>query len=202
MAIDALGGPISSDVHRLHHDLESLLYVIIWVCTIQSGPAGAKRQFEYAKTELYGWNAGDGVQITMRNIWDAKSNVMTNRQFFERLVLSNFDDYFAPMASFVEQLREIIFPSGSLTSPKFLPPSEREASDVVSEYLAVLTAAHTHIKSLPGMSLKTLPDAPPDSVPNTSSNDSVDDDDTELVPRRPMDLQWVRLESGDILDDA
>ncbi len=129
----------------------------------------------------------------MRNIWDAKFNVMKDKNLFEQLVLSNFDKYFTPLTAFVKQLRQILFPSPNC--PFTLPPSEREAGDVLSEYFAVLTAVSSHLQTHPDASLKPLTGAPPDSEQD-ASNDT--EDDTDLEPRRPMDMQWVHLQKEDL----
>ncbi len=48
----------STTVHSYYHDLESLFYVLIWVCTMYSGPRGALRDktFDYKKSVLSVWN--------------------------------------------------------------------------------------------------------------------------------------------------
>lgn len=185
MAIELIGGPIKSDTHFIYHDLESLIYVIIWVCTVQSGPNGAKRSFKYEETELFVWNGGDGVKKTMRNIWDAKSNIMTNKDHFEKLILAKFDRYFEPMKDCVAQLRSILFSSGAGT----LPLSAREPCSLISEFLAVFAAASDRMKLLVGVH----------SDDGRPSNDSTPDiaDIADMIPRRPMDMQWVRLEPRD-----
>ncbi len=109
MAIDSLS-PLPVKVpHAVHHDLEALLYVMIWTCSTQSGPNNRKRQFNYRASEIYMWNAGDGMKKSSRSIWDAKGNVMKDRSNFINLILVNIDNYFAPLKEYLLRLRDIIF---------------------------------------------------------------------------------------------
>ncbi len=58
MAIEILEGEGKTTVHSYYHDLESLFYILIWVCTMYSGPNGAVRDktFNYKESVLSVWN--------------------------------------------------------------------------------------------------------------------------------------------------
>lgn len=113
MAIDSLD-PVKKTSHRLHHDLESLLYVIIWICTVQSGPNNRRRSksaYSYDKTELFTWNAGKGAATAIRTVYDTKSVVMTNEGNFESLIIMKMDVYFDALKDCIREMRKILFPA-------------------------------------------------------------------------------------------
>ncbi len=113
MAIDILEGE-KNTVHNYHHDLESLFYVLIWVCTMYSGPNGAVRDkmFNYKESVLSVWNGemiGKGRHFPLV-AW-SKRAVMMNPLPFNNQILTNFSPYFDPIKEDIEKLRNVLFPT-------------------------------------------------------------------------------------------
>lgn len=110
MAIEVLEG---EKPHTFYHDLESLFYVLIWVCTMYSGPGGALRDktFAYKKSVLSVWNG----EMTATGghfpfvAW-SKRAVMMHPEPFKREILNNFAPYFEPIKEDIEKLRNVLFP--------------------------------------------------------------------------------------------
>lgn len=91
MAIEVLDGRTP---HTWRHDLESFLYVLIWICTTQDG------QLQLSKN----WSAGKAQ--------DTKYRQMTDMAMFEEL-LSNFAPNLCEqvdMPGVVKQMKEVLFP--------------------------------------------------------------------------------------------
>lgn len=62
--------------HALRHDLESIFYVLVWLCHTQSGPNGAIRSFNYTGSEIYRWNTCEGDRSSPRSISETKAYVL------------------------------------------------------------------------------------------------------------------------------
>ncbi len=93
--------------HAFYHDLESLVYVLCWICTTQGGPSNTLRCFDYSKSEIRNWN-GEG-EDTMRTVGNSKFSVMTDEDEFKDRVASKFDPYFTPIIPCILRLRELLF---------------------------------------------------------------------------------------------
>ncbi len=66
MAIDALLHAGTKFSHDYHHDLESLFYVICWICTMYSGPNGKMRkesEYKSSHRAFFGKNAGAEIGL-------------------------------------------------------------------------------------------------------------------------------------------
>lgn len=107
MAIEVLKGFAA---HAYYHDLESLFYVLCWICTTQGGPSNTKRCFDYASSQLRRWNGEDhDSNASMESVGDAKLGAVLSELAFEEAVSSKFDDYFTPIIPCVLELRELLF---------------------------------------------------------------------------------------------
>lgn len=110
MAIEILEG---GKGHNYYHDLESLFYVLIWVCTMYSGPCGALRDktFTYKKSVLSVWNGEmTGASGHFPFVAWSKRAVMMHPATFNEEILKNFAPYFEPIKEDVKKLREALFP--------------------------------------------------------------------------------------------
>lgn len=108
MAIDVLV-PADNMVHAYHHDLESLFYVLCWICSIQGGPANLQRAFDYKESEIRRWNAFDDSKTSMKSVKDSKLAIMPNKKLFEERITKNFAEYFKPVVPCIEKLRKMLF---------------------------------------------------------------------------------------------
>lgn len=113
MAVEILEG-LPSTVHGYQHDLESLFYVLIWICTMQNGPCGELRDigtFQYRRSVLSVWNGGlHSATIPFQMVAWAKRGVMGDPVKFKSDVLDNFASYFEPIKGCMENIPRILFP--------------------------------------------------------------------------------------------
>lgn len=112
MAINRLN-PKSSSPHRYSHDLESIFYVLCWLCTIYEGPLNQKRAFSkngiyYHDTSVALWNGDTTKEISMQMIYLSKKLFAIGRKDFEEL-LEQFADYFKDIMGCFWRLRQLLF---------------------------------------------------------------------------------------------
>ncbi|KZT29134.1 hypothetical protein NEOLEDRAFT_1086095 [Neolentinus lepideus HHB14362 ss-1] len=119
MACDLLSanGPVR---HQPHWDLESFLYVLIWICMVYSGPNNKRRNFDLGKSRLAGWTGGSFSVISER-----KSGTMG--RLFEKL-LGGFPSYFADLKDCVYKWRDLHF---DLSHPRRGAPSHDEVLEIL-----------------------------------------------------------------------
>lgn len=108
MAIEVLE-PEENFVHAYYHDLESLFYVLCWICSVQGGPANTRRNFDYMESEIRRWTAFDDSETSLCSAMYAKMAIMPSKKRFEREVSKRFDDYFKPIIPCIEKLRNLLF---------------------------------------------------------------------------------------------
>ncbi|KIJ16549.1 hypothetical protein PAXINDRAFT_155187 [Paxillus involutus ATCC 200175] len=84
MLINILHGYKTPHVHTPADDLESLIYVLVWVCVLYAGPSGQlHRDKELTETALKHWvmvnNESDAMALAMEKIGQAtEPNIVTN----------------------------------------------------------------------------------------------------------------------------
>ncbi|KAJ6511327.1 hypothetical protein C8R47DRAFT_730792 [Mycena vitilis] len=94
MAIDILLKGEELPEHEPRHDLESLLYVLIWVCVHYAGPCDVARQnFDIYESPLSDWVSG----ATHKAIGKMKRSTMMDDDLWEGEVLETFAPYFEPL---------------------------------------------------------------------------------------------------------
>jgi hypothetical protein len=105
MAIQILvGGKQKLPTHEPRHDLESLLYVLIWVCIHYIGPKDAQRQtFNIHDSPLRHWVNGEDYSTIGR----AKGYTVQNDETWESDVLDTFAPYFAPLKTCASAWRQL-----------------------------------------------------------------------------------------------
>ncbi len=111
MAMDLLTASDGDTMsHGFYHDLESLFYVLCWICTTQGGPSNAVRWFDYAGSEICRWNGGEGDNPdSMRFVGETKYAVMTKEDSFKAKLTNTFDAYFKPIVPCILSLRRLLF---------------------------------------------------------------------------------------------
>ncbi|KZT22806.1 hypothetical protein NEOLEDRAFT_1031523, partial [Neolentinus lepideus HHB14362 ss-1] len=104
MAVDLL-----SAWGKVHHkpewDLESLLYVLIWICIFNLGPNNSKKKLQPEETPLKGWFIGE-----MEIIADTKRGRMVGEDSWEKLLMW-FSPYFEELKPCISEWRELFFVS-------------------------------------------------------------------------------------------
>ncbi|TFK53542.1 hypothetical protein OE88DRAFT_1255659 [Heliocybe sulcata] len=96
--------------HDPQWDLESFLYILIWICVLYSAPENRRRKVDFGDTLMAAWTAGNFFTIG-----SYKSYHMYSPAGFQR-ILNDFDPYFEDLKSCVFKWRNLYFPirSGSM----------------------------------------------------------------------------------------
>lgn len=113
MAIDRLRA-VPKFLHSYFHDLESLFYVLCWICTLYAGPCDKKRTFfkvtfPYRGTTIAVWNGDISGQNTMVAICNSKIAFALDDGL--ESTIKQFSEYFRPIEECLELLRELLFVS-------------------------------------------------------------------------------------------
>ncbi|KAJ7135411.1 hypothetical protein C8R43DRAFT_1132628 [Mycena crocata] len=112
MAIEVLVDGGALEAHEPRHDLESLLYVLIWICLHYAGPryveghvehAVERQNFDIYSSPLRNWVSGDSYE----NIGMAKSFAMDKTKYWESKVLSSMAPYFEPLKPCISAWRQL-----------------------------------------------------------------------------------------------
>jgi hypothetical protein len=122
-------------IHQPHHDLESILYVILYICTYFKGPGVMRTATDFPELRsvpLERCFRNDGI----RDIGRCKIALMST---FKTSILPKFTPYWADFTPFVQRLIETCFPSmpdfsNGLTHDSMLIIL-REAYDTIEESL-------------------------------------------------------------------
>ena len=105
MAIDLLQeytSPSSNFTHNFTHDLESVIYVLVWVCVLYQGPNEIRNDRSIEQTCLKQW-ASAKTTNDIQALCDQKLGQLASRS-----VLSDFTPYFAPLKPTVTRLYKLI----------------------------------------------------------------------------------------------
>ena len=134
MAIEALlAGKNDDFAHLPHHDLESILYVILFICTFTLGPSLPRPDHMTPDTlSMKAWFTTDGIKV----IGCCKVADMCQP---ERTILPGFTEYWRDFAPFALDLLHLCFPYNPARPNKLTH----------SEMLAILNKASAAVKELP-----------------------------------------------------
>ena len=186
MAIELLDTSVKV-IHKYYHDLESVFYVLCYICCTSAGPHGARRKdFKVSKSPLQHWfppKAGDrGMQGTSYN----KFGMVKGEDEFRDNILRSLAPYFNQEAIHIclDRLRELLFPIPLKQDVRAmyiflkgevpllsLPRHEREPKDFCGEFRRILRTAYDAVIE-PGAE-------PPVVVPpghNVSNSDTAEDE--------------------------
>ncbi|KAJ7120471.1 hypothetical protein C8R43DRAFT_82309 [Mycena crocata] len=91
--------------HEPKHDLESFLYVFIWICWHYAGPCNTERSnFDIHATEsLMSWVTG-----SYETIGRYKRDLMEHVEDWERIILHHFAPYFEPLKPCLTAWRQLL----------------------------------------------------------------------------------------------
>ncbi|KAJ6449718.1 hypothetical protein C8R47DRAFT_1230544 [Mycena vitilis] len=104
MAIDVLAANGDLVEHEARHDLESLLYVLLWVCIHYAGPCNVERQnFDIHNSYLKAWVRGESYDTI--GVW--KFGIMGHLPFWRNYMLDNFAPYFEPLKPCASAWRQL-----------------------------------------------------------------------------------------------
>ncbi|KLO05872.1 hypothetical protein SCHPADRAFT_946555 [Schizopora paradoxa] len=206
MAVDLLEHFDGTYAHDYQHDLESLFYVICWICTVHSGPNGKCRSVEeIVKSNIYSWNVHDFSEKNLKQIARTKSALTKIKETFRTSIEEDFHPYFAPIFDCLCDMRDCLFPTKMdeddheiviLAANKLkerkdaegirkfrkkhlkLPHAERDSNVVFDELFAVIDDARETLSEEHRLK-KVYPPPPEKDVPPKEKHEEDDDDDDD-----------------------
>ncbi|KAH8113475.1 hypothetical protein DFH11DRAFT_1598800 [Phellopilus nigrolimitatus] len=113
MALDLLvcgkdGNP--EVAHAYYHDLESIFFVLCWICTILQGPNYEKRKdFDFGQATISGWVGPDPENPNYRRLRRYKETSVVEQDTFEKEVLGQFAPYFDDLHPCLSAMRLVLF---------------------------------------------------------------------------------------------
>jgi hypothetical protein len=113
MAIEALLGTNTTFIHKPQHDLESILYIILYMCTFVWGPGLPLYKLDIPPASpLRTWFNNDRItEIGLRKL--------IHLQCYDIAILPNFTPYWRDFAPFVKHLILACFPVDARLPSKF-----------------------------------------------------------------------------------
>lgn len=93
--------PTNNFVHTVSHDLESLIYVLVWMCVLYQAPNDVREDKTIEQTCLKPWVEAKTMH-EIRLLHDQKLG-----QLLEDSVQEDFTPYFQPMAPFIFELYDL-----------------------------------------------------------------------------------------------
>jgi hypothetical protein len=102
MGIECLLGDKSTFTHKPHHDLESILYVILFICTFTKGPDLMRTEFAATNIPFHDWS----TTKDLRELGHLKIYHMTS---VESSIISKFTPYWDDFVPFVRDLIKTCF---------------------------------------------------------------------------------------------
>ncbi|KAK7013930.1 hypothetical protein R3P38DRAFT_3322448 [Favolaschia claudopus] len=117
MATQVLKQGPSLAQHQPHHDLESLFYVLIWICVHYVSPDNAERQnFDVRDTDLRLWISGESYEA----IGATKLATIEDETWWPQKVLFWFAPYFEPLKPCINEWRQLVLDPNKLTHENVL----------------------------------------------------------------------------------
>jgi hypothetical protein len=108
MAIKVLD---ATETHAPEHDLESIFYVLVWICSYYSGPSQKQPAFILESLAIRDWA---DKSKTLLQIADIKHGHVADEDYFKKRVVRFFPPYFRPLEECAIQLRGLLFPNTNL----------------------------------------------------------------------------------------
>jgi serine/threonine protein kinase len=84
-------------------DLESMFWLLFWICVHYSGPRGS----QVGSTEYEEWNF-----LSPGKLAGGKTGAVGKEQDFLDRIKAHFTDYYAPLIPWINRLRREVFPNG------------------------------------------------------------------------------------------
>ena len=85
--------------HSASDDIESLMYVLIWMCVLYAGPGTPRKDKHISKTVLKTW-----VSVTNKTDVSALAGFKTGLKYEPSIITDNFTLFFQPLSSIVGKL--------------------------------------------------------------------------------------------------
>jgi serine/threonine protein kinase len=135
--------------HELRHDLESILYVILWICTSMDGPMMERRVVDprFMDLPLHMWFDKDA---DIQNLGYLKLGHVVDS---ERAILSNFPPFWSSFKPFVRKLLEAFFPIHPIAGSNITPEKMIDILENAAQHVDVGDDSSDNVKTLePGSS--------------------------------------------------
>lgn len=128
----------SSIPHRVAHDLESLLYVLVFICTHLRGPGN-----DVGDPPIYGGKKDSKHESGIREWMQIRDPKMLGYVKFKH-ILVDFQDrivgqispYFKPLSHHISNFQQVLFPTG-LSAGKEAEKSAATCLDVINVFKSV-----------------------------------------------------------------
>ncbi|KAL5498631.1 hypothetical protein ACEPAH_1986 [Sanghuangporus vaninii] len=135
--------------YKFYFDLESLFYVLVWICLTEDGPRSKdchpESKFKFAGSVLDGWDASNNM-TSGSAYWLSrrKFSTMYYCKYFQEDILDLLPGYFKPIEVLLRELREILFQyylDYDGTAPEDRKPihDRKDIDSVFRKYIDALT---------------------------------------------------------------
>jgi hypothetical protein len=142
MAIEALLGFSPNFIHKPHHDLESMLYVILYVCTVVRGPGLLLNESDTSTMSLpiRTWFSNNEIR-------EVGYRKLAHLECYDHSILANLAPYWHDFTPFVKDLIVSFFP----VKPSL--PNEMQ----YERMLQILEKAHDTVEEPLGLTYQVSP---------------------------------------------
>jgi hypothetical protein len=136
--------------HAAHHDLESLFFVLIYICTNLSGPGTIRTRQELDVISSIPLSAWFKASSSLREVGIAKAGALCD---IETNILKSFAPYFEDLKPSIGKLFEAIYSYPGTPAPV----SHDRVIEIFSETLDALPRETTSIPKFEPLSVSSLP---------------------------------------------
>lgn len=179
IAVDALSS--RNAPHLPVYDLESIYYVLLWICMGYNGPCNTDWKISVGNKSVFPEEAEGAVMhswVHTKSFLDCAKLGQFHHQYFEDTVLSQFSPYFKEFKPYAKKFRDLFFP---LSGPRNVATHD--------DMIAIFDAAiHKLSRNSNPRESNTVPPLPPmlHSSLHTDTEDESEDDATEAGSPRPQ----------------
>ena len=139
------GNPDVVFCHSAKHDLESLFYVLLYICTFYYGPQAKIKSADLLKSHtsvpLMQWVDPSAFSRTFRSLGLLKLSHMAN---FETTILAKISAFFRPIIPGLITLHEKMFPPSGRYAQSFLD-NQITHSKMIESFDEMIRAIDNHV---------------------------------------------------------
>ncbi|KAH8112602.1 hypothetical protein DFH11DRAFT_1783717 [Phellopilus nigrolimitatus] len=190
--------------HAYYHDLESILYVLCWLCTAQEGPNNLQRSrdFIFKKSAIAQWAGYGKNDPTMEDIRQAKESHVSKAENFDKYIVSQFAPYFQPLRKCIKDMRTLLVFTGSADPEEVevnrdiikdrLKGNKKISLSVLSTIPVALRDSKAVFRSLHDVidktleELATIEEPPSNAVPTHNEDQDTDELSPDQIGRKNM----------------
>ena len=129
--------------HKYYYDLESLFYVLVWVCSLQDGPRRKghhpESNYQYEGSVLEGWNGDrriseDSEGNAFKKVGTIKAGSVGIASIFKVDILDRLPVYFKRIENLLKELRKILFKESDDYGDPNIPEDDLPISERKNEH--------------------------------------------------------------------